>query len=226
VGYGAKQLPGPGVFGPPRDRRHALDVLRYVVKTGVNHLDTAYYYGLGVANELIHEALHPYPDDLGFLASISPTCRTGQYAHARGSHRSADPARRVGVRRWTALPRKGARRSSFVIGELITAGVAGSGGRELTVVNDAHGSQVAYNGHLLYIFTYDRPGQVNGQDFQDFFVATPGIAPIAASPASTGTVPALPPGDGYVASSAEPRAWAAGAAAGPEASVTSSRGNA
>jgi aryl-alcohol dehydrogenase-like predicted oxidoreductase len=82
VGYGAMQLPGPGVFGPPRDRQHALDVLRYVVETGVNHLDTAYYYGLGVANELIHEALHPYPDDLGFLASISPTCRTGQYAHA------------------------------------------------------------------------------------------------------------------------------------------------
>jgi hypothetical protein len=68
------------------------------------------------------------------------------------------------------------------------------------VVNDAHGSEVAYNGHLLYIFTYDRPGQVNGQDFQDFFVVTPGIAPIAASPASTGTVPALPPGGGYVAS--------------------------
>ena len=62
------------------------------------------------------------------------------------------------------------------------------------------GSQLAYNGHLLYIFMYDRPGQVNGQDFQDFFVVTPGIAPIAASPASTGTVPALPPGGGYVAS--------------------------
>jgi hypothetical protein len=73
VGYGAMQLPGPGVFGPPRDRQHALDVLRYVVETGVNHLDTAYYDGLGVADELIHEALHPYPDDLGFLASISPT---------------------------------------------------------------------------------------------------------------------------------------------------------
>ena len=61
-------------------------------------------------------------------------------------------------------------------------------------------SQVAYNGHLLCTFMYDRPGQVNGQDFQNFFVATPGIAPIATSPASTGTVPALPPGGGYVAS--------------------------
>ncbi len=70
MGYGAMQLPGPGVFGPPRDRQHALDVLRYVVETGVNHLDTAYYYGLGVANELIHEALHPYPDDLVLVSKV------------------------------------------------------------------------------------------------------------------------------------------------------------
>ncbi len=70
VGYGAMQLPAPGVFGPPRDRQHALDVLRYVVETGVNHLDTAYYYGLGVANELIHEALHPYPDDLVLVSKV------------------------------------------------------------------------------------------------------------------------------------------------------------
>jgi predicted lipoprotein with Yx(FWY)xxD motif len=70
----------------------------------------------------------------------------------------------------------------------------------LAAVSDTHGHQVAYNGHLLYTFAYDRPGQVNGQDFQDFFVVTPGIAPIATSPASTGTVPALPPGGGYVAS--------------------------
>jgi pyridoxine 4-dehydrogenase len=70
VGYGAMQLPGPGVFGPPRDRQHALGVLRYVVETGVNHLDTAYYYGLGVANELIHEALHPYPDDLVLVSKV------------------------------------------------------------------------------------------------------------------------------------------------------------
>src|SRR6476660_172544 len=70
VGYGVMQLPGPGVFGPPRDRQHALDVLRYVVETGVNHLDTAYYYGSGVANELIHEALHPYPDDLVLVSKV------------------------------------------------------------------------------------------------------------------------------------------------------------
>jgi predicted lipoprotein with Yx(FWY)xxD motif len=76
------------------------------------------------------------------------------------------------------------------------AGLSG----KLTVVLDTHGSQVAYNGHPLYTFTYDRPGQVNGQDFQNFFVVTPGIAPIATSPASTGTVPAEPPGGDYVAS--------------------------
>jgi pyridoxine 4-dehydrogenase len=70
VGYGAMQLPGPGVSGPPRDRRQALAVLRYVVESGVNHLDTAYYYGLGVANELIHEALHPYPDDLVLVSKV------------------------------------------------------------------------------------------------------------------------------------------------------------
>jgi pyridoxine 4-dehydrogenase len=70
VGYGAMQLPGPGVFGPPRDRQHALKVLRYVVENGVNHLDTAYYYGLGVANELIHEALHPYSHDLVLVSKV------------------------------------------------------------------------------------------------------------------------------------------------------------
>jgi predicted lipoprotein with Yx(FWY)xxD motif len=73
------------------------------------------------------------------------------------------------------------------------AGLSG----KLAVVNDVHGSQVAYNGHLLYTFAGDRPGQVTGQGVQGFFVATPGIAPIAASPASTGTGPAAPSGGGY-----------------------------
>jgi predicted lipoprotein with Yx(FWY)xxD motif len=67
----------------------------------------------------------------------------------------------------------------------------------LTVVNDAHGHQVAYNGHLLYTFISDHPGQVTGQGVQDFFVATPGLTPIASSPAPTGTVPAAPPAHGY-----------------------------
>jgi predicted lipoprotein with Yx(FWY)xxD motif len=80
-----------------------------------------------------------------------------------------------------------------------SATAAGLSGK-LTVIHDAHGSQLAYNGHPLYIFTYDRPDQVNGQDFQDFFVVTPGIAPVPTSPAAPGTVPATPPGGGYVAS--------------------------
>ena len=67
----------------------------------------------------------------------------------------------------------------------------------LTVINDTHGGQVAYNGYLLYTFTGDRSGQVTGQGFQNFFVATPGIAPKATSPASTGRVPAGPSGGGY-----------------------------
>ena len=73
---------------------------------------------------------------------------------------------------------------------------AGLGGK-LTVVNDAHGGQVACNGHLLYTFTGDRPGQVTGQGVQNFFVATPGVAPIAASSTPTGTVPTSPSGGGY-----------------------------
>ena len=60
----------------------------------------------------------------------------------------------------------------------------------LTVVNDAHGRQVAYNGHLLYTFISDQPGQVTGQGVQNFFVATPGLTSIASSPAHAGTAPA------------------------------------
>jgi predicted lipoprotein with Yx(FWY)xxD motif len=73
---------------------------------------------------------------------------------------------------------------------------AGLGGK-LAVVNDIHGGQVAYNGHPLYTFVGDRPGQVMGQGVQGFFVATPGISPIASSATSTGTVPAAPSSSGY-----------------------------
>src|SRR5690349_17715809 len=59
IGFGAMQLPGPGVWGPPRDRTAALAVLRKAVELGVNHIDTAHFYGDGVANELIRTALHP-----------------------------------------------------------------------------------------------------------------------------------------------------------------------
>src|SRR5438874_5216776 len=70
IGFGAMQLPGPGVFGPPRDRGEALAVLRRAVELGVDHIDTAQYYGPDVANELIHEALHPYPDELVIVSKL------------------------------------------------------------------------------------------------------------------------------------------------------------
>ena len=70
VGFGAMQLPGPGVFGPPKDRDAALAVLRRAVELGVNHIDTAQYYGPNVANELLREALHPYPADLALVSKV------------------------------------------------------------------------------------------------------------------------------------------------------------
>jgi pyridoxine 4-dehydrogenase len=70
VGFGAMQLPGPGVMGPPRDREQALAVLRRAVEGGVNHIDTSQYYGPDVANELIHAALHPYADDLALVSKV------------------------------------------------------------------------------------------------------------------------------------------------------------
>src|SRR5690242_2806960 len=70
IGFGAMQLPGPGVFGPPRDRAAALAVLRRAVELGVNHVDTAQYYGPDVANELIREALHPYPEGLAIVSKV------------------------------------------------------------------------------------------------------------------------------------------------------------
>ena len=70
MGFGAMQLPGPGVFGPPGDRKRALAVLRCAVHAGVNHIDTAQFYGPDVANELIHEALHPYPEELVLVSKV------------------------------------------------------------------------------------------------------------------------------------------------------------
>ena len=70
MGYGAMQLAGPGVFGPPRDRDMALAVLREAVGSGVSHIDTSDYYGPYVVNELIAEALHPYPGDLVLVTKI------------------------------------------------------------------------------------------------------------------------------------------------------------
>src|ERR1700753_36903 len=70
IGFGAMQLPGPGGMGPPRDRGEALAVLRRAVERGVDHIDTAQFYGPDVANELIREALHPYPDNLALVSKV------------------------------------------------------------------------------------------------------------------------------------------------------------
>jgi pyridoxine 4-dehydrogenase len=70
MGFGAMQLPGPGVFGPPADRHQALTVLRQAVDLGVDHIDTAQFYGPLVANELIREALSPYPGDLVLVSKV------------------------------------------------------------------------------------------------------------------------------------------------------------
>jgi len=70
LGFGAMQLSGPGVFGPPKDRAAALAVLREAVASGVNHIDTSDYYGPHVTNQLIHDALHPYPDDLVIVTKV------------------------------------------------------------------------------------------------------------------------------------------------------------
>ena len=77
VGFGAMQLPGPGVFGPPADPDAARAVLRRAVELGVDHIDTAQFYGPNVANKLIREALHPYPDDLALVSKVGvlPTLR-------------------------------------------------------------------------------------------------------------------------------------------------------
>src|SRR3954469_713625 len=74
IGFGAMQLPGPGVLGPPRNHDEAIAVLRRAVELGVDHIDTAQFYGPNVANELIHEALHPYPDDLALVSKVG-ACR-------------------------------------------------------------------------------------------------------------------------------------------------------
>ena len=87
MGFGAMQLAGPGVFGPPRDRGQALAVLREAVDLGVTHIDTSDFYGPFVVNELIREALHPYPADLRIVTKVG--ARRGQ----DGSwHPSLEPA--------------------------------------------------------------------------------------------------------------------------------------
>src|ERR1700748_599832 len=70
IGFGAMQLAGPGVFGPPRDPNAARSVLRRAIELGVDHIDTSQYYGPDVVNELIREALYPYPDNLKLVTKV------------------------------------------------------------------------------------------------------------------------------------------------------------
>jgi aryl-alcohol dehydrogenase-like predicted oxidoreductase len=71
VGYGAMQLTGPGVFGPPADRGEAIALLRTAIELGVDHIDTAQYYGPDVVNDLIRDALHPYPAGLAIVSKVA-----------------------------------------------------------------------------------------------------------------------------------------------------------
>ncbi|MFB7506823.1 oxidoreductase [Streptomyces broussonetiae] len=83
-GYGAMQLGGPGVFGPPKDRDAALAVLRKAVDLGIRHIDTADFYGPHVTNEIIREALAPYPDDLHIVTKVGARRdERGGWPHAR-----------------------------------------------------------------------------------------------------------------------------------------------
>src|SRR5487761_1184294 len=88
LGYGAMQLAGPGVFGPPKDRNAALTVLREAIASGVNHIDTSDFYGPHVTNRLIREALHPYPDDLVLVTKIG--ARRGEDASWRPAVSAAE----------------------------------------------------------------------------------------------------------------------------------------
>jgi pyridoxine 4-dehydrogenase len=102
VGYGAMQLAGPGVFGPPPDRDAALAVLREVVSLGITHIDTADFYGPFVTNELIRAALAPYPDDLHIVTKVGAVRdENGGWLHARspGELRAQvhDNLRRLGL---------------------------------------------------------------------------------------------------------------------------------
>ncbi len=83
LGYGAMQLAGPGVFGPPRDHDAAVAVLRAAVEAGVNHIDTSDFYGPHITNRIIREALHPYADDLTIVTKIGAM---------RGADKSWNPA--------------------------------------------------------------------------------------------------------------------------------------
>jgi aryl-alcohol dehydrogenase-like predicted oxidoreductase len=84
MGYGAMQLAGPGVFGPPKDRDAAVAVLREAVELGINHIDTSDFYGPHVTNHIIREALHPYPEELRIVTKVGASRDAqGGWPHAR-----------------------------------------------------------------------------------------------------------------------------------------------
>src|SRR5579863_1773803 len=91
LGYGAMQLAGPGVFGPPKDPGAARTVLREAIAGGVNHIDTSDYYGPHVTNQIIREALHPYPADLVIVTKVGARRGTdGSWLHARSRQEIID----------------------------------------------------------------------------------------------------------------------------------------
>src|ERR1700739_837857 len=93
MGYGAMQIAGPGVFGPPRDPDAARAVLRRAIELGVDHIDTAQFYGPDVVNDLIREALHPYPQNLKLVTKVG-----GRRDHEGGRLPGQSPAEvRAGV---------------------------------------------------------------------------------------------------------------------------------
>ncbi len=118
MGYGAMQLAGPGVFGPPKDRSAAVAVLREAVASGVNHIDTSDYYGPYVTNEIIREALHPYPQDLIIVTKIGAV---------RGDDASWNPAL------------KPAELASAVHDNLRNLGLEAMDVVNLRIVGDGHG---------------------------------------------------------------------------------------
>ncbi len=87
VGYGAMQLAGPGVFGPPADHDEAVRVLREAIDLGIDHIDTSDFYGPHVTNEIIKEALHPYPENLTIVTKVgAKRDAEGGWPHARSPH--------------------------------------------------------------------------------------------------------------------------------------------
>src|SRR5215470_13605561 len=91
MGYGAMQLAGPQVWGPPRDLDGAVRVLREAIEAGVNHIDTSDYYGPHVTNQIIKQALHPYPDDLVIVTKIGARRGAdGSWQHARSRQEIID----------------------------------------------------------------------------------------------------------------------------------------